>query len=472
MKEYCYNKDKNYTFCVSNETLEITPNTFNLNGEIWENDSIQEFYRYISPYEKCNIIDVGAQSGLYSLYAKFLPFSNFYSFEPFKPTYDLLNQNILLNNINNVKTFNQGLSNEKTNIILNTCLSHTGLHTIGSNVLRFNDINPIEISVDTIDNLFFDKNIPVHFIKIDTEGWEYNVLQGALKTIHKYKPIIQLEWNEINMKQCNITPEQLNELIEQFGYIKQKQIDEELFIVPKQIGNLNKYFDSIIIPDNITNIKLDIGLSYSAPNSQNWLSKESNLFVFGFEPNMDSVNNILKGNICKKHENHGQPISNEYINNTFHILPIALFNVLEPTYMQFYSMEKDEGISSLYKPSNDILGPIKEKIQVPVYSLNHFFDMFPWNRFEYIDYIKIDAQGADFDIIKSAGDYLKERVVFITAEPEIYYYEGCNHNTTENMEIYLKSQNFIIINHPNTVDPTFLNLKFAYLYDKIYISQS
>ena len=49
-----------------------------------------------------------------------------------------------------------------------------------------------------------------------------------------------------------------------------------------------------------------------------------------------------------------------------------------------------------------------EKIEVPVYSLKHFFDLFPWDRFEFIDYIKIDAQGADFDIIKGAGDYLNE----------------------------------------------------------------
>jgi len=42
------------------------------------------------------------------------------------------------------------------------------------------------------------------------------------------------------------------------------------------------------IPDKCIHVKLDIGLSYNAPQSQSWLSKEPNLMVFGFEPNPES----------------------------------------------------------------------------------------------------------------------------------------------------------------------------------------
>lgn len=100
-----------------------------------------------------------------------------------------------------------------------------------------------------------------------------------------------------------------------------------------------------------------------------------------------------------------------------------------------------------------------------------FFNVFPWDRFEYIDYIKVDAQCADFDIIKSAGDCLKERVVFITTEPENMQYVNCSSNSAENITNYLISQNFIRINHPNTSDPTFINKKFQHLQDTIYIRQ-
>ncbi len=51
----------------------------------------------------------------------------------------------------------------------------------------------------------------------------------------------------------------------------------------------------IDIPLNIKRVKLDIGLSYSAPMSQHWLSHEDDLLVFGFEPDLTSVSTIKKG---------------------------------------------------------------------------------------------------------------------------------------------------------------------------------
>jgi len=235
---------------------------------------------------------------------------------------------------------------------------------------------------------------------------------------------------------------------------------------------MDEYFKILKINENITNVKLDIGLSYSAPISQSWLENEDNLLVIGFEPNPNSVFNILSKNIIKRVPNHGKPIQNEYINNRFFIFPIALSsNIDNPCQMIFYETQNDIGCSSLYKPIDNNLGTFKTQHLVPVYSLKHFFDLFPFDRFEYIDYIKIDAQGSDFDIIKGAGNYLKERVVYITAEPENRQYDGCLHNTCENMEKYLITQDFIRINHPNTSDPTFINKNFLYLKDKIYINQ-
>jgi FkbM family methyltransferase len=206
-KTYYYFNDPKYPIQVSEDTLKITPSTFLESGEMWESESLKTFYNYIDNTKNYTIIDIGAQSGLYSLYAKYLPLSTFYSFEPFPETYKLLNENLLLNDINNVNTYNLGLSNKSGTTLLNTCISHNGLHTLGNNPLRFNDIKKIEININTIDNLFYDKNIDVNFIKIDTEGYEYYILQGGLKTIKKYKPLIQIEWNLTNLKQCEVDPD-------------------------------------------------------------------------------------------------------------------------------------------------------------------------------------------------------------------------------------------------------------------------
>jgi len=228
------------------------------------------------------------------------------------------------------------------------------------------------------------------------------------------------------------------------------------------------------IPGNCTHVKLDIGLSYNAPQSQSWLSKEPNLMVFGFEPNPESVKCIQDGNIQKRHHLHGQPLEQKFINNKqFQLIPFALSNVEKKEEMSFYINSNDCGTSSLFNHDEKHLGPIKNKISVPVVSLKMFLDEFPWDRFEYIDYIKVDAQGSDLNILKSAGNYLSEKVVFVTAEPDGHQYIGADECNTHNITNYMISQNFVRVNHPNTCDPTFLNKKFLEnsIYKNIYIEQ-
>ena len=230
---------------------------------------------------------------------------------------------------------------------------------------------------------------------------------------------------------------------------------------------MEEYYKNITILDTITHAKLDIGLSYSAPQSQVWLENDPNTIVFGFEPNPEAIKSILSKNIIKKDPSHGEPLNGNYIDTRFFLFPICLSNVETSTTKTFYSTTNDCGTSSLYKPTNFEYN----ETQVPVYSLQHFFDLFPWTKFEYIDYIKIDAQGSDLDILKSAGDYLKERVVYITAEPENTSYENCSHNNTDEITNYLLSQNFQKINHPNTQDPTYINNKYIHLKEDIFIYQ-
>ena len=224
---------------------------------------------------------------------------------------------------------------------------------------------------------------------------------------------------------------------------------------------------------NFSNVKIDIGLSYNAPHSQLWLenNKDNKLLVLGVEPNPYNINSLISKNNKKQHIDHGDPIQDKYINNQFFIIPVALSNIDTPTNKIFYSMNKDSGTSSLNKPIDSSLGEIKDIVTVPVYSLKHLFDVFPWDKIDKIDYIKIDAQGSDLDILISAGDYLKERVVYITAEAEFYAYENCSHNNVNNIDKYLRSQNFIRIKHPNTIDPTYINTKFINIAKDIFIKQ-
>jgi FkbM family methyltransferase len=206
--------------------MKCTP--FLKNGNLWENESISYFFSKIPTDKNLIILDIGAHWGLYSLYAKFLPLCTFYSYEPYPFSFNLLNENIKCNNITNVKTFNMAIAEKETDTILNVCESNKGLNTLGSNPIRFNDIEKINVKTNTIDNLFFDKG--VDFIKIDTEGYEYFILQGGMNTIKKYKPVIQLEWNPQNMQQAGVNEDMLYTLISQLNYKQTYKNNEEMII--------------------------------------------------------------------------------------------------------------------------------------------------------------------------------------------------------------------------------------------------
>ena len=234
-------------------------------------------------------------------------------------------------------------------------------------------------------------------------------------------------------------------------------------------------FSKLNIPENCTHTKIDVGLSYGANQSSNWLDTENNVMVFGFEPNPDSYQCILNGNIQLRHPSHagaGNPLNKQHIDSgRMKIFNIALSNVQNIETMDFYVNSKDCGTSSLFSHDEKYLGPIDRVIKVPVYSLKMFFDNFPWERFSYIDYIKIDTQGSDLNVLKGAEDYLKEKVVYVTAEPDGDQYFGANECNVENITEYMTNLNFTKINHPNTHDPTFVNNNFLDLANKIYISQ-
>lgn len=55
-----------------------------------------------------------------------------------------------------------------------------------------NDKNGAKVKITTLDNLFYDKKLPVTYIKADLEGFEMNMLRGAVKTIKKNKPKIAI----------------------------------------------------------------------------------------------------------------------------------------------------------------------------------------------------------------------------------------------------------------------------------------
>jgi FkbM family methyltransferase len=220
----------------------------------------------------------------------------------------------------------------------------------------------------------------------------------------------------------------------------------------------------LVIPEGIKRIKIDVGLSYNAPMSQIWLSQEPDLFVFGFEPNVNAVNKILDPN-NKELEGHGKALESKYFDRVC-IFPVALG--LEECSKDFYISKRDIGCSSIFEPKDSM--DIQEVLSVPVKRLDSILKDFPWDRFEYIEYLKVDAQGSDLDIVKGLGDYI-HKIIYVTLEAESDQYHGSEKNNNQAIYDYMISRDFVKVIHPNTQDPTFLNNKYISRMNDIFIYQ-
>lgn len=232
---------------------------------------------------------------------------------------------------------------------------------------------------------------------------------------------------------------------------------------------LNDYVnnsDKFNIPENIKSIRFDIGLSYCAPNSSYWLNTNKETFVIGVEANKYAVNSIIKNGLyTNQYELH-----TPYPNNNFLLLNLALDNVDEPTTKPFYHMLEDVGVSSLLKPTKALNYSIQELSDVNVYSFYDLLNKIDWNKFKYIELVKIDTQGKDLDIIKSAKSYL-DKIVYLNCEVNTFnYYE--NNPKPYEFDEYMIANNFEkILNNSyvngEVVDITYFNKNYEILRNKI-----
>jgi len=120
------------------------------------------------------VIDVGAHIGLFTIYAsQFCTNGKIYSFEPVTENYELLLENIKLNNLDYVTSFNQAVSNsnEPIKLFLNNDESGHSMFSKSS--------ESVKIDSTSLQN-FFDENKIDHcdFIKLDCEGAEYEIIRN------------------------------------------------------------------------------------------------------------------------------------------------------------------------------------------------------------------------------------------------------------------------------------------------------
>jgi FkbM family methyltransferase len=219
---------------VVDPVSETIGHTWSRKSGVWEQHLIQKFYELLPSDEPFIAFDLGAQTGAFSLMAAYFPRSQWYAFEPLAEAAEQLARNCALNGIQNVM-ITQGAVADYTGVttISMPDRANWGLSTIGATPLRFRPVSTREVPVITLDEFVEQHNIPrVHFMKLDTEGSEYYILRGAQKMIARDHPIIIMEYNETNMRQCGVCKEDLHALLSSLGYTWQLVSTEDILCIP------------------------------------------------------------------------------------------------------------------------------------------------------------------------------------------------------------------------------------------------
>jgi FkbM family methyltransferase len=128
------------------------------------------------------LLDVGADAGLYSILAA-RKNAQTYSFEPNPINLQYLQDNICLNNLKNITIISKAVSNQPGVFQLHyskqETASSSGIWQNG----REECVSIESITLDSAASVCGWKNIKI--LKIDTEGNDLKVLEGATETLKK-----------------------------------------------------------------------------------------------------------------------------------------------------------------------------------------------------------------------------------------------------------------------------------------------
>lgn len=191
--------------------------------------------------------DIGSHVGMIAIYLGKIvgEKGKIYCFEPFPISFERLKNNIYINNFNNIQLNNLAISDSVGIADFYYQPNDFQLNSLGkvSDGIKRLDHN-IKVETNTIDNYCEKNNInKINFIKIDTEGYEYNVLLGAEKMLHsKNIDIIQFEISKTPLESIGRNPAEIVEYLNRKGYgVYEYNENAEAF---KKIGIINSGYDN------------------------------------------------------------------------------------------------------------------------------------------------------------------------------------------------------------------------------------
>ena len=171
-------------------------------------------------------IDAGANIGFFTLMMSQLvgPSGLVFAYEPGSNNLPSLSHNLIRNKIINVQVIEQPLWSEVKEVTFYINSDSRGSNALFDPANWFENVKsqanpmPIQMQATTLDALDVSKE-RIRLIKIDTEGAEQRILEGAKNLLEKFHPpYILSELNPHGLAQSGCDNESLRAFMRQFGY--------------------------------------------------------------------------------------------------------------------------------------------------------------------------------------------------------------------------------------------------------------
>lgn len=179
------------------DTADVTGRTIAVTG-VWEPHVTDAFSRLLAPGDVC--IDVGAHVGYYTLLASRLvgPRGHVYAIEPASTTYAELRRNLELNEVSNVTALNLAAgAADGRGILYDAPPGNAGQASMQQPVNISDDLpaRSSEVEVMRVVSVVApEHHSRVRVVKIDVEGFEFDVLRGLEPLLDAgARPVVLME---------------------------------------------------------------------------------------------------------------------------------------------------------------------------------------------------------------------------------------------------------------------------------------
>lgn len=213
-----------YGFSVAVDQIDLIQRTI-LYDKLWESELSNILAQELT--EKDIFLDIGANVGYFTCFALTHQVRQVIACEPDPLNCEILRLNLNLNNFNSNKLLllEKGIGSSQNRLTFNRAhVTNTGVSGFSHDNNFCHAVDTFEVEVNTLDDLINTGKIPVPtVVKMDVEGWEEHVLNGALNLL-RYQPPRLIIFEAICGADGVIINQNLVEILKKFGFVITKSL--------------------------------------------------------------------------------------------------------------------------------------------------------------------------------------------------------------------------------------------------------